>query len=141
MADENDYTYSMVFLAFCAFLGFLINLWLLYDDLKYRNGILYKVDKGTEIAELTTSPTGEKRRLLDDDDTVAQGELVANEDEMMANAKMTSSFRDQMKVYNTDADARHALKSSMAKSRQWWTEQGISFNVWRIEETIFLCKF
>lgn len=76
----------MIFLAFCAFLGFLVNLWLFFDDLWYRDGILYKVDKSMTIDALTMSPAPGPRKVFDADDSVAQGELVANEDEMMANA-------------------------------------------------------
>lgn len=103
-----------MFLAGCAFIGMLINIWLMYDDLKNHGGVLYKVDKGDQLAELTLSPGGDRKQF--GDDSVAAGELVANEDEMMANAKMTSSMRNQLKVYKEDADARQSLRSSMAKA-------------------------
>lgn len=80
MPDEDNYKYSLIFLASCAFIGFLINVWLMYDDLTNHGGILYKVDKGTTISELTASPQVLRRELRD---SVAEGELVADEDEMM----------------------------------------------------------
>lgn len=75
--DPDIYTWSMVFLAGCAAAGFLINLWLLYDDLKYRDGVLYKVDKGTQLAEMMTSPQVSPRKM---GDSVLEGEIVAMED-------------------------------------------------------------
>jgi len=57
VANPDDYKWSMIFLAGCAFLGFLINVWLMYNDFKNCDGILYKVDKGTTVTELMTSPT------------------------------------------------------------------------------------
>ena len=69
------------------------------------------------MEDFITSPTADtKRRMLGD--TVAAGEVVANEDDLQMNVKGSLANSRQiaaMQVYKEDPDARNALKRSLAQ--------------------------
>ena len=64
MKTEKDggYFWYLVYFECLAVIGICLNLWLYFDDLKYRGGILNKVDRGEQLADLTASPTKDTKK-------------------------------------------------------------------------------
>ena len=60
---ETNYSSAYVFLGSLATIGFGFNIWLYYDDRKYRKGVLYFVESTVE--EMMTSPTIERKSLTE----------------------------------------------------------------------------
>jgi len=54
---KDGYFWTMIYYMTLSILGCIINVWLYFDDLNNRGGILDKVDKGEELQALLTSPT------------------------------------------------------------------------------------
>lgn len=61
-AKQQGYFWLMMYFSILACCGIGINVWLYVDDLKYRGGILDKVDTGENLEELMSTPVAANRR-------------------------------------------------------------------------------
>jgi len=59
---DGGYFWYLIYFIVLALIGICLNLWLYFDDLKNRGGILNKVDKGETLEELMASPTKDTKR-------------------------------------------------------------------------------
>lgn len=80
----------MFVLALLAAIGFCFNIWLYFDDIRYRGGALDKVYKDEGITDLMTSPPPQRREV--------------------------STPNESFLTYKKDKNNREALKRSMARS-------------------------
>ena len=81
-------------------IGLGLGIWLTVIDIKYYDGILYKVDKGDRVVDLINSPKESKKELLE---------------KSLLKLKMAQSLTD----YKIDGSARETLKRSIAKNRPY----------------------
>ena len=111
----------MMYFCFLSLCGIFINIWLHIDDVKNRDSILNRVDKGDNLAALMTSPTGPKRREFNDPNDNDDDEMKLKEydspDEMQKNSMKAAddSVKQSLLSYTNDKSARDALRRSMAK--------------------------
>ena len=61
---EDGYFWYLMYFCFLSIIGFCINVWLYFDDLKNRGGVLDKIDNGDgdKMGDLVTSPTVAERK-------------------------------------------------------------------------------
>ena len=59
IGDSDRYVTTMVFLGFLSLIGMLLNIWLYYDDIHNRGGILNNVP--STVTEMMQSPTMDRR--------------------------------------------------------------------------------
>ena len=108
----------MMYFSSLACIGIFLNCWLYIDDIKNRDGILNKVDKGDELEELMTTPVAENRRK---DQEKA---LMAPDDDAEVTMKTDQEVENQLQVYRKDKEARDSLRRSIAKQSmgQHWAK-------------------
>lgn len=117
---------------FCllAVIGIVLNVWLYLDDIKNRNSILNRLDKGETIEDLTTSPVGTERRKFDDGDVHGddmQMNMAGDENlkqaaqrqkdqkDMDAAAKTDAELKANLLDYKENKELRDSLRRSYAK--------------------------
>lgn len=116
--NTSGFVPDMLMLAAFAACGFVLNIWLYFDDIRYRGSVLNNVDKGEQLAELMTSPPAERKTAGDND--LIEGEVVMAEmedNQHLMNKDAHLSVPTGVDLYAEDKDARDALKRSMAKQR------------------------
>lgn len=106
---QEGYFWLMMYFSSLACIGIFLNCWLYIDDIKNRDGILNKVDKGDELEELMTTPVAENRRK---DQEKA---LMAPDDDAEVTMKTDQEVENQLQVYRKDKEARDSLRRSIAK--------------------------
>ena len=100
---DGGYFWYLVYFEVLAVIGICLNLWLYFDDLKNRGGILNKVDKGEALTELMASPTKDTKRRAQQ----MREELAAQGDE---------STKAALLNYKTDKESRSSLRRSLARN-------------------------
>lgn len=114
--NTSGFVPDMLMLAAFALCGFLLNIWLYFDDIRNRGSVLNNVDKGETLEELMTSPVAERKTAGPDD--LIEGEVVMAEMEANEHLKLPNqAAHDGVDQYADDQGARDALKRSMAKQR------------------------
>jgi len=108
---EGGYFWTMVYFCVLSCIGFLINMWIYFDDLKYRGGVLDKVDKGDAASELEggvenfmQSPTMEQRRRAEEDIEKIKAKNQAADDD---------AVKAGLLEYKTNKAARDSLRRSV----------------------------
>ena len=100
---DGGYFWYFVYFEVLAVIGICLNLWLYMDDLKYRGGILNKVDKGEELADLMATPRQDAKSKA----RQMREELAAKGDEGQKAALLE---------YKLDDEARASLRRSVARN-------------------------
>jgi MFS family permease len=63
-SKQDGYFWLMMYYCVLAMIGIFFNVWLYFDDLRNRGGILDKVDDGENLQELMTTPVDESKRRV-----------------------------------------------------------------------------
>ena len=100
---DQGYFWYFIFFDILAIIGTVLNVWLYFDDINKRKGILNKVDKGETIEDLMTTPNQESRNKA----RLMREELAQKGDE---------STRAALLNYKLDDEARANLKRSIGKN-------------------------
>ena len=100
---DQGYFWYFIFFDILAIIGTVLNVWLYFDDINKRKGILNKVDKGETIEDLMTTPNLESRNKAKQ----MREELAQKGDE---------STRAALLNYKLDDEARANLKRSIGKN-------------------------
>ena len=98
----------MMYYSGIACCGIVFNVWLYFDDLKNRGGILDAVDTGENLEELMTSPLpSEKRKLAE--------QMHNRPDDDNIEINVDEKIHQDLLTYKQDKETRDTLKRSLAK--------------------------